>query len=596
MTKVILKEMRLQNYKCFSDEKFSFGEKTEITGANGKGKTSIQDAYLDILCGKTSTGSEPKSIIPHDEDGNEIPKVDALREVVLDINGKNTTICKVTKQKWVKKRGEAEEKYSGTDTSYVVDGFPAKSGEYTDFIRKNIGDPDTVLMCSSAVPFVNILKKSTTDARKVLENLVGFSADEFCKASERFSEVADIICGHKVEDAIKKLKKDLATQTKAINDQNVKISYEQGKKVDVDVTSLKAERDAISAERDRIRAAVIEADEKYDLLVKTYNKKRSDAEAERAANRMALNDLREQKYQKESEVNQLSFLLKQANEEFKKDGERFKTAKAEEFDPKTAVCPTCGRPFDADKAGKIHEKFLADRQTRMDDANRSGAKHQKEIKTYSKKIETMKQEIADLDAKIQSGTEKDYDLTKAYDFLVDSAPKREETDQSRMLRGMTDRLADLSYEIGSAESASVLHERSMETLKKDLSDMAQTATAIARQIDLLNDFSLAKNEELEKRVNKFFSHFRFTLFDKTIDGGVFETCRMMCGGTDYFSLNGGDRRLVEADLCAGFQEMSGMSLPIWIDEANTVDPWRIPTEGGSQIITLYRKDGELEVK
>ena len=70
---------------------------------------------------------------------------------------------------------------------------------------------------------------------------------------------------------------------------------------------------------------------------------------------------------------------------------------------------------------------------------------------------------------------------------------------------------------------------------------------------------------------------------------------MVCGGTNYNNLNGGDRKLCEVDLCRGLQEMNGLNLPIWIDEANTIDPWRIPVDMEQQLILISRTDDKLSV-
>ena len=71
----------------------------------------------------------------------------------------------------------------------------------------------------------------------------------------------------------------------------------------------------------------------------------------------------------------------------------------------------------------------------------------------------------------------------------------------------------------------------------------------------------------------------------------------MVDGTDYFSgLNGGDKRLTELDLCRGLQELNGLCLPIWLDEANTIDPERIPDDMEQQLILLERSNNKLNVE
>lgn len=75
-----------------------------------------------------------------------------------------------------------------------------------------------------------------------------------------------------------------------------------------------------------------------------------------------------------------------------------------------------------------------------------------------------------------------------------------------------------------------------------------------------------------------------------------ETCKMICNGTDYANgLNGGDKKLCEIDLCRGLQQLNGLELPIWVDEANTIDPERIPGLK-QQLIIIERTDDLLEVK
>ena len=42
--------------------------------------------------------------------------------------------------------------------------------------------------------------------------------------------------------------------------------------------------------------------------------------------------------------------------------------------------------------------------------------------------------------------------------------------------------------------------------------------------------------------------------------------------------------------------MNGLNLPIWIDEANTIDPWRIPVDMKQQLILISREDDVLKAE
>ena len=160
--KVEVKKISLENYKKFPSKSVDLFPRTEISGRNREGKSTLQDAYLDILTGKMANGTEPTSI-RRKENGVEVPKVDVVRELTLSIDGKEKVIRKITKQKWRKPRGQSEEVFDGNETSYEIDGFPAKSKDYTEFIQ-SIAEPSTLLMCSNPKPFLDTLQKSTAES------------------------------------------------------------------------------------------------------------------------------------------------------------------------------------------------------------------------------------------------------------------------------------------------------------------------------------------------------------------------------------------------------------------------------------------------
>lgn len=160
-------KISLVNYKKFPSKSVDLFPRTEISGRNREGKSTLQDAYLDVLTGKMANGTEPTSI-RRKENGVEVPKVDVVRELTLAIDGKEKVIRKITKQKWRKPRGQSEEVFDGNETSYEIDGFPAKSKDYIEFIQ-SIAEPSTLLMCSNPKPFLDTLQKSTAESRKVLE-------------------------------------------------------------------------------------------------------------------------------------------------------------------------------------------------------------------------------------------------------------------------------------------------------------------------------------------------------------------------------------------------------------------------------------------
>ena len=90
--------MSLENFKCFQDKEIKFDGDTKVSGRNQEGKTTIMDAYFDILTGKLSDGTMPDGV-RRKEDGKEVDKVDVIRQIRVSINGKEYDLKKITKQK-----------------------------------------------------------------------------------------------------------------------------------------------------------------------------------------------------------------------------------------------------------------------------------------------------------------------------------------------------------------------------------------------------------------------------------------------------------------------------------------------------------------
>ena len=97
-------------------------------------------------------------------------------------------------------------------------------------------------------------------------------------------------------------------------------------------------------------------------------------------------------------------------------------------------------------------------------------------------------------------------------------------------------------------------------------------------------------------VNPYFKHFQFVFYDFTQEGGIYETLKIMCDGTDFFSgLNRSDQILCEIDLVCGLQKLNNLNLPVWVDNSEAVNADRLP-EIEQQMIVLEVSDGPLKVE
>lgn len=684
MKTVTLEAIRLENYKSFSGslpgrKNFSceFGHRTKISGRNREGKSSIKDAFFDVVTGKMSDGSQPDKIRPHDKNGVDIDRVDIIRELGLEIDGKPVTVTKKTAQKWRKPRGQFEEVFDGNVTTYSIDGFEKKQKEFMEW-QESIADPDVLLMCSNARPFLNTVQKSTSEARKILERMSGFKIEDFIAQNPEYAQIETITKGHSVEDTLKQLRKNLNAQKKSADKARTELSYEKSRepeKGEAEIAELHKSVDEYNkqiAELDQQEAELDNGIKAYDeKSVKLMNLKFEQSEIVRKANegivsrKKRLNEdiflLEQEKRNAESDLRFAEMDLKHAGmgierhsaelEKAKKDWkeysgreypeENLEHIKAEQFDDSTLICPTCGQDFPAEQVEKIRSEFEQKKAKRIKDEEgvratfyeakdkklteitESGNKAAADLKEAKKakgeaekKISEIKKSISDLALKIAekekelSALPTDVDLSgnaeyRAISAQIEVAQKSLETmDNGSSARAeITEKRnayiresAKLAAEINKIQSDKAEHDRRVEKLEEKLKEEGQRCADIEKNIDTLMNFSIEKNKALADMVNPYFKHFQFVFYDFTQEGGIYETLKIMCDGTDFFSgLNRSDQILCEIDLVCGLQKLNNLNLPVWVDNSEAVNAERLP-EIEQQMIVLEVSNEPLKVE
>ena len=397
--KVEVKKISLENYKKFQSKSVELFPRTEISGRNREGKSTLQDAYLDVLTGKMANGTEPTSV-RRKENGVEVPKVDVVRELTLTIDGKEKVIRKITKQKWRKPRGQSEEVFDGNETSYEIDGFPAKAKDYTEFIQ-SIAEPSTLLMCSNPKPFLDTLQKSTAEARKVLEKMSGFDIAQFMADNPQYAHVEEITKGHSVEDTLKKLRKELNAQKKKVGEKDTEIKYETNRSVETeDTSSLESKKQELNAELSKLeeQEQILEDSAKgYDSLSYEIRglKSSKDGLVSKAnewlrARQKFISDtvyeLGIKKSEKESDIRitgmeldnhvreaqQAKADLDRARQDYPRikemewDDSELKAIEAETFNDFDTICPTCGQELPEEQVTKLKASFEEKKKVRLE--------------------------------------------------------------------------------------------------------------------------------------------------------------------------------------------------------------------------------------
>jgi DNA repair exonuclease SbcCD ATPase subunit len=134
----------------------------------------------------------------------------------------------------------------------------------------------------------------------------------------------------------------------------------------------------------------------------------------------------------------------------------------------------------------------------------------------------------------------------------------------------------------------------IKALEKQGKDLAQQIADVEREEYTIQQFTKARIDECERRINGLFSHVTFKLFDYTIDGNEYETCVPLVNGVPFDVANTAGQVNAGLDIINALVRFHGVCAPIFIDGRESVNRI-IPTE--SQIINLVvSNDKELIIK
>lgn len=635
MSEVVLKKITLKNYMGAENAEVDFSEKTEIRGKNRCGKSTLMNAYFDVMTGKFANGAAPTNICPVDENGEEKPVKEIERTVTLEINGIEHEIKKVTKRKY--RKGV----FIGNETVYMLDGVSAKAAEVNDFLA-SIAPPETVAMCSNASVFLSTLKKSTADARKSIEGLSGFDVERFCKENAEYQSVYEMTAGKKTEDVLKQLKKRLSAKNFELDRLNVELDYEQrrlDRSDDSDLQKLESEKAIIIGNIDsmkNLKETLNISIDRYTFLLSHIEKLKgelSEIEKEQTkTQRERINAINAELAVLDNEISEKTSELEKTKEKLQNNkiflalkNKELKDLIKERLRLKNAdfiasgVCHVCGRPWPEERTEEDRERFEKEREENISLAESAASSAEAEIieveekfNLNSKKIEEFTASISEKKSRAEEiSSEKEKILsdmkfsgTDEYKRISEELEKSETEaaeifDATSLWRQVTDRINNLSVELSQKQSEidRIVKDREeaekrISALKESVKEQAQKTADVERQIDMLQDFSIAKNVALEDMVNRKFEFIKIKMSEETLSGDIKETLRINVNGVDYFNgLNHGDRILAEIFLLKGLQDMNNIRLPIWIDDTESLDENRIP-DVSRQLIVIRRTDDE----
>lgn len=317
-----------------------------------------------------------------------------------------------------------------------------------------------------------------------------------------------------------------------------------------------------------------------------------------------------------------------------------------QFDENSTICKSCGQTLPADKIEQIKADFearkakaKADAEKRLSDAEgrfvvqhnsdleeikAHGFKQKDIIENLSAKNEALQVEIEALKKQEQEAlarqnelekqleelpAEADYSQNEEYvklkarhDEVLTEIAKADSLGHDELITQFEDEKKELQAELDSVKaeiakaSKNVEIEERISELEAEQKEVGQKVADQEKMLYLLESFIRAKMLKISDSINQHFKTVNFKLFEMQLNGGMKECCECTVNGVPYSTLNSGHRIIAGLDIIQSLSELCGVTAPIFIDNAESLNEFNVPDMVAQMILLAVSDDKELKVE
>ena len=609
--KTFLKKAVLENFMCYAHAEFDFYAITKIVAKNGVGKSTIATAYLWCLF-NCDYELKDNPVVRREVDGVSVDDMDVSVELVLDADGKEVAMKKVQKHTYSKDGSSYKD-----DNKYFVNDVPKTLRDFDAYLDV---DMNVFKMCSNINAFLN---QKPAEMREYLFSLVENVTDlDIASQKAELAELVPLLNKYTVEElsAMNKATKAKITKDLPILDGQIKEKERDIQiKSDIDTSDLEllknslkeqitdciakqTDNDKMLAEYDKASADILDLKFKQGDLSRKANeeniKARRGLESQISNLNYVINDTKKSISNAENVVSFDKNKIAEYQKTLDDSRTEWKAEKERVFDESSLICPYCKQEYSEDKKEELRADFKAYKEAELNHITDKGNATKKELAiakdklaeavkklteyrehldTYAHDMFILEKQLSELPQEIdvtvtedykaleQKIAEKEQAMHKANDI---SSVKVELKAQENELR---QQLSECERKI--AESNTEKDEQRLEELRVEQRTQEQNKTNAEKILDLLNELDKAKNETLSDSINSHFSLVKWKLFELNKSGGYKSVCIPTVNGKSILTTmsNKGNRILGRVDICNSIQKISGMSVPIILDDSESLD-------------------------
>ncbi|WP_286910702.1 DUF2813 domain-containing protein [Clostridium sp. UBA1652] len=631
---IVLKSLKLKNFKGITALSINFSKVTNIFGENATGKTTIFDSFTWLLFNKDSQDRAKFDIQPLDSENKVEKMIETEVEATLLIDSTEFILKKVLTQNWVKKRGEVEAELKGGNNSYYINEVPVKEGEYKKRINEII-EENIFKLITNPLYFSTNMKWQ--DRRGIILKIVGDITNERIISSHGSLEgLSKLLINQNVDD----VKKSTAAKKKKLIEDKKSIPY----RVDELNNSIKEyDFESLEFQKRNIQSAINSIDEKLmdsskanegllkeqDRLYKLKSKLKDIEYKAKSESELPLREMTNNLYKVKSQIQDINYnqirVLENRRDNYSDQIINLKTEmdhlrnqwteKNNEqliFDESKFNCPTCNRPLEEHDIEttkhEMLENFNLTKARALKSISEKGTEKKKKVSELESLINALTEELIPLNEKIVELESKQLELeadiksfkpslnldsNKEYQEILSQISTLEsklqqprETNNNQELKNKKYQLqADLEQvnkQLAAKEQNEIIHARKSELLDQEKS-LAQQIADLEKTEYLCEEFIKAKVNLLENSINEKFRYVTFKLFETQVNGGINECCEALVNGVPFSNANTASQYNAGLDIINALSEYYNVEAPIFIDNRESVNQL-IDIE--SQIINL----------
>lgn len=639
MERAVLKKVVLENFMCYVHAEFDFFKITKIMAENGEGKSTIGSCITWVLF-NCDMDLKDNPVVRREVDGVSVDDMDTYGELTFDVDGKEITMKKVQKRTYSKDGSSYKD-----DNKYFVNDVPKTLKDFNAYLDV---DMNVFKMCSNVNAFLN---QKPAEMREYLFSLVENVTDlDIALQKAELAELVPLLNKYTVEElsamnkATKaKITKDLPILDGQIKEKERDIQIKQAIEISdlelqknslkvqiADCVAKQTDNDKLLAEYDKASADILDLKFKQGDLSRKANeeniKARREIEDKIADKKFLVKQTKKTVADTESRVASSEKVIENIKNCLQVERDKWKEENERKFDDSSFICPYCGNEYKEDKKEQLKADFAKHKADNLEAITDNGNMYKERLDKEKATLESLKAElpqhkeslvmlntaIADLEKQLselpqeidvtateeykaleQQIAEKEQAMHKANDI---SAVKAELKAQETVLR---QQLAECERKI--AESNTEKDEQRLEELRAEQRTQEQNKANAEKILDLLDELDKAKNETLSDSINSHFSLVKWKLFELNKSGGYKSVCIPTVNKKSILTTmsNKGNRILGRVDICNSIQKISGMSVPIILDDSESLDSTnqkKVADMVDSQLIMLIVNDSEkLEI-